>query len=91
MLKNTGIYEFFDMIVTNNDVLNPKPSAEGYLKILDYLDISASNSMILEDSPIGVKAAKASGCKVLTVNNPDEVNIKIIEEFINENFDTNGR
>ena len=49
------------------------------------------DAIIVEDSLKGITAALAAKCKVLQVENADEVNIKKMERFIDENFDTNGR
>ena len=45
MLKRTGVYDLFDMVVTNQDVEKPKPDPEGYLQVLNYFNISPKNSI----------------------------------------------
>jgi HAD superfamily hydrolase (TIGR01509 family) len=50
-----------------DDVKNPKPDPEAYLKAAQQLDIDIENCLILEDSPTGVKAATASGAFVIAV------------------------
>ena len=82
MLKRTGVYDLFDMVVTNQDVEKPKPDPEGYLQVLNYFNISPKNSIIVEDSPKGLAAARASGCHVLQVENPDGVGLELFEEHI---------
>ena len=82
MLKKTGIYDMFEMIVTNEDVTVPKPNPEGYIKVLNSLNISYDNAIIVEDSPKGKKAAYASGCHVLEVVNAKEVNIDLFKGVI---------
>ena len=32
MLRKTGILDMFELVITNQDVENPKPNPEGYLK-----------------------------------------------------------
>jgi len=82
MLEKTGIADLFDIIVTNQDVENPKPSPEGYLKILNKFKIDKNNTYIVEDSPKGLESAYASGCNVIHVSNPDDVYYSSIKEFI---------
>ena len=82
MLKTSGVFDFLDMIVTNQDVKNPKPDPEGYLKILSHFNISPNNAIIVEDSPKGIEAAILSGCKVLGVLGADQVTLEIFEEFL---------
>lgn len=82
MLQKTGILNFFDILVTNQDVQKSKPNPEGYLKILSELNISAKKALIVEDSPKGLEAAHLSGCKYVKVPNPDKVTKKFIENII---------
>ena len=90
MLEKTGIYDIFDLIITNEDVAKPKPNPEGYTKALEYFNVDCTNAMIVEDSDKGYAAAVASGCFVLKVNNATQVNIDNLRSYIDENFDTNG-
>jgi HAD superfamily hydrolase (TIGR01509 family) len=91
MLQKTGIIEYFDYILTNEDVSLAKPHPEGYLRVLEHFNVSNQNTLIVEDSPKGLEAACASGCKVLKVGNPDDVTVANLKEFIDENFNTHGR
>jgi len=91
MLEKTGVKDSLKMIVTNQEVNQAKPHPEGYIKILEHFDISPSEAFIVEDSPKGIKAAEASGCKVMKVKNATYVNTNSIKEFIDESFNSNGR
>jgi HAD superfamily hydrolase (TIGR01509 family) len=82
MLQKTGIIDLFDSILTNQDVENAKPDPEGYLKTMQIFDCKPENTIIVEDSPKGVAAAKASGAKVIIVKNPEEVNIDMIGKIL---------
>ena len=82
MLKTSGVIDLFDMIVTNQDVKNPKPDPEGYLKILSHFKISSEDTLIVEDSPKGIEAAILSGCKVIGVKNAEDVNIDLFSEIL---------
>ncbi|MEO8106380.1 MAG: HAD family phosphatase [Actinomycetes bacterium] len=53
--------------VTADDVENLKPHPEPYLTALGLLGATASQSVVLEDSPAGVNAAEAAGCHVVAV------------------------
>ena len=90
MLEKTGIKEDLALIITNQDVEHPKPHPEGYKKVLDHFNIAPEDAIIVEDSPKGKKAAYAAGCAVLEVENAEQVNIKVLKEFIDENFNTHG-
>ena len=82
MLQKTGIIDLFDMITTNQDVENAKPDPEGYLMTLKKFEVSPHEALIIEDSPKGMEAAISSGCNVVRVNNPDEVNIELVKRHI---------
>jgi HAD superfamily hydrolase (TIGR01509 family) len=57
----------FSHHVTADDVSNLKPHPEPYLSALGLLGASAARSVVLEDSPTGVAAAEAAGCRVVAV------------------------
>ena len=82
MLQKTGIINLFDLITTNQDVKNAKPSPEGYLSTLKSFNVDPHEALIIEDSPKGMEAAIASGCNVVRVQNPAEVNIELIRRHI---------
>lgn len=90
MLDKCGVLEELDLLVTNQDVINPKPDPEGYLKALKHFNINPQDAMIVEDSPKGIKAATAAGCKIMKVDNATQVYTENIRRFINESFNTNG-
>ena len=90
MLDKCGVLEELDLLVTNQDVISPKPDPEGYLKALKHFNINPQDAMIVEDSPKGIKAATAAGCKIMKVDNATQVYTENIRRFINESFNTNG-
>ena len=90
MLDKCGVLSELDLLVTNQDVKEPKPSPEGYLKVLKHFNFSPQNVIIIEDSPKGLEAAYATGCKIMKVDNATQVYTENIRRFINESFNTNG-
>ncbi len=56
-----------DGLITGADVKNSKPSAECYLKAMSKEGMSPSESLIFEDSPVGIEAAKQSGANYIKV------------------------
>ena len=51
----------FELIITQNDVVNKKPDPEGFLKAMEYFNVSRENTIVFEDSDVGIKAAKKAG------------------------------
>jgi len=66
-LKQLGIYDFFDMIVTGDDVRNHKPSAEGINMFLKKFNLPPGNVLMIGDAPSDIKAAREAGVKIATV------------------------
>lgn len=57
----------FDFVVTGDDVARTKPDPEPYLLASTLLGVSPARCVVLEDSPAGVTAATAAGCRVVAV------------------------
>ncbi len=56
--------EVFDMIITSNDVKNPKPAPDIFLEAAKRFGVEPSECLVVEDSQNGVLAAKAAGMRV---------------------------
>ena len=67
ILEKFSVKDLFDLLITQEDVKNPKPSAEGFIKAMDYFNISKENTIIFEDSKIGIQAAIESGANYVKV------------------------
>ncbi|MDR1483227.1 MAG: HAD family phosphatase [Planctomycetaceae bacterium] len=61
--------DYFDLILTREDVTKSKPDPEGFVKAINHFGISADKTIIFEDSPEGINAAKIKGVTVLQVIN----------------------
>lgn len=74
-LKEVGIYDYFDQLISAAMVKEGKPSPDIYLYACDQLGLSPKQCMAVEDSPNGVLSAYRAGCKVVMVpdqTEPDE-------------------
>lgn len=74
-LKETGIYEYFDMIVSAAQVEKGKPAPDVYLFACRQLGEELENCIAIEDSPNGVLSGHAAGLRVVMVpdqTEPDE-------------------
>jgi HAD superfamily hydrolase (TIGR01509 family) len=69
-LKSIGEH-YFDATVCGAEVTHNKPHPESYLSAAALLGVTAPDCVAIEDSPVGVAAAEAAGCRVLAV--PSEV------------------
>ena len=59
------LHAFFNVVVTADDVTNPKPDPEPYLTTARRLDIAPDSCLVIEDSTHGVLAAQRAGCTVI--------------------------
>ncbi len=80
ILARLGIIEYFDYILSNEDVLSPKPHPEMYWKTMSFFKVYPEDTLIVEDSPNGLFAAVRSGAKILRVKNPKDLTIETINK-----------
>jgi HAD superfamily hydrolase (TIGR01509 family) len=73
MLRGSGIFDLFDCLISNEDVKNPKPHPEMYLRACECLGVKPQEAIIVEDAPHGIEAARQSGAIVCQVSGFNEV------------------
>ena len=66
-LNEHGLTEYFDLIVSGDDVLNHKPSPEGIIKFLNKNNLDPSDVLMIGDAPSDIIAAKEAGVKIASV------------------------
>ena len=64
-----GVEEYFSCIVSGREVTESKPSPQIFLLAAEKCGTEPENCIVIEDSPLGVKAAKAAGMRCLAVSN----------------------
>jgi HAD superfamily hydrolase (TIGR01509 family) len=79
VLSKLGIIEYFDYIVSNEDVNNSKPHPEMYWKTISQMGCLSEETLIVEDSPFGLLAANRSKANVMRVTSPSDVTIENIK------------
>ena len=67
MIHQSGLSDYFEFLVSNEDVAKPKPDPEIYLKAIARLAVDPSEVLIVEDAPHGVEAARRSGAHLCQV------------------------
>ena len=82
MLANSGVLPFVDLLISNEDTDRNKPCPDPYIIAIHLLNSSHNKTIIVEDSPKGIKAAKDSGAHVLEVKDATEVNLELFKDFI---------
>jgi len=67
MIHQSGLDEYFEFLVSNEDVSRPKPDPEIYVTAMARMGVSPEETLIVEDAPHGVEAARRSGAHVCQV------------------------
>jgi len=69
VLSELNLEGMFDCIVFGQEVSESKPSPQIYLLAARELEVTPNDCLVIEDSPLGVKAAKTAGMKCLAIAN----------------------
>lgn len=81
-LRETGIDDAFDAIVTADQVAAGKPAPDVYLRACELLGVAPQHAIALEDSAAGVLAAKAAGLAVIAVPQFAEVDVSAADHVL---------
>jgi beta-phosphoglucomutase len=93
MLADSQLDGYFQVIVSAEHVTRGKPYPEGFLLALDRLNeklskkIQASQCVVIEDSPWGLKAALAAGMHRVAITNSYEAKKLMIAEKVIDHLD----
>lgn len=82
ILNILSITNFFSTILSNNDVVNPKPDPEIFISVMTSEGVGPNETLILEDSEAGKYAAITSGAHVLAIDDLDMVTLTNIQNEI---------
>ena len=90
-LTKLGIRKYFEVVCTSSDVTNVKPDPELFLLAAKKLGINPSEAVIFEDSPNGIKAAKAAGIPCIAIPNDitKSMDLSLATKIVNSFLDLN--
>lgn len=74
ILKNIGLIQYFDALVTADDVSNGKPHPEIYQKAAQALGVKPEYCIAIEDGEKGIQSAKNAGMICIAFKNPNSGN-----------------
>jgi HAD superfamily hydrolase (TIGR01509 family) len=80
ILKRTGIYGFFDSVVTSLEVSSSKSCPDVFLDTARRLGVIPSKCLVFEDTAAGTTGARLAGMKVVAVY--DEYSLPYREEIV---------
>ncbi len=67
MLETLGIADRFDALVSEEDAERGKPDPQGFLVAAERLGFAPEHSVVIEDAPAGLEAAKRGGMRAIGV------------------------
>jgi len=73
-LQVMGISDWFDEVVSSDEVANGKPAPDVFIEAAARLGVSPSDCVVFEDGRAGIEAAISAGMKVVTV--PTQFNVQ---------------
>lgn len=81
-LIRKGFFEHIDFLYSNEDVQNPKPNAEIYMRCMLRCGVNPDETVIIEDSHIGRKAALRTGAHLCAVRDSHDLTYDRIQDTI---------
>lgn len=69
-LQIVGISDWFEEVVTADDVAEGKPAPDIFLRAAKLMGISPTKCLALEDAPAGILAAQRAGMQVIAIPSP---------------------
>ncbi len=84
MMKYAKLTDYFEFMLSNQDVTKTKPDPEVYLMAMDRLGVKPEECIIVEDNDHGIAAAIASGGHLLAVKEVHDVTYEAIRAKIDE-------
>lgn len=82
MLERAGLLPYVDRVFGSDDVDEPKPNPEIYQLAMKELTVGAHQTVIVEDSRVGVEAAKASMARVLITPDYQSVTREFMKDYL---------
>jgi len=69
VLKKFDLENYFDIIISGDDVKNGKPNPETFIVAAEKLKTPVQNCLVLEDATNGIESAKKAGCICIAIKN----------------------
>lgn len=66
-LQSSGLAGCFEVVVYGDDLARTKPAPDPYLRAAELLGVRPEVCVAVEDSPVGVRSARAAGMRVIAV------------------------
>lgn len=74
ILKEKGLIDYIDALVTADDVTRHKPNPDTFLEAARKLELKAEDCLVFEDGQLGIKAALRGGFDCIEVKDNEMIN-----------------
>ncbi len=81
ILEKFHIQQYFDTIVTSDDVIRSKPDPEIVFKACERLGVDVKTVLLIGDTESDVKAGRAAGCTVVGLSIPADITVQRLAEI----------
>jgi len=81
ILQKFDIEQYFDVVVTSDDVMKSKPDPEIVFKACELLGVDVKTVLLIGDTTSDVKAAQAAGCMMVGLRIPADITIQSLSEL----------
>lgn len=68
ILSHFSLERSFDLIISGEHIQNPKPDPECFHAAMRHFDVRPENTLIFEDSAVGLQAAQQSGATYIRIS-----------------------
>jgi HAD superfamily hydrolase (TIGR01509 family) len=80
VLEALGIKQYFDTVVSNQDIVHPKPYPEMFWQCMIDSKALPGETLIVEDSEVGKQAARNSGGRCMFVASPEGLTLERLKQ-----------
>ena len=81
-LKQLNLTHYFDFVIAREDAAHGKPAPDLFLAAMAALKVTPDETLVFEDSPNGILAARRAGVRVVAVPNPVTAQMEIEGESL---------
>ncbi len=84
VLRRLLLKDYMGQVITNDsdEISFPKPHSQMYLQAMVLAGVNPYETLIFEDSPVGITAAQRSGANVAIVKNAKELTLNFVQRQI---------
>ncbi|MFA5299832.1 MAG: beta-phosphoglucomutase family hydrolase [Lutibacter sp.] len=76
-LEVIGLQNYFDIVITADDIVNHKPHPETFLKCAKLMGVEPQYCVVFEDGILGMQAAEKAGMMLIDVNEYFKVTLSV--------------